>query len=77
MDIAMLRCNKQFKNLQIFKKKYEQILILHASYNHYIIFSSFWGDSFRIVEIKKVGRDSERARGDLSNAYNYFSVTQF
>ena len=31
MDIAMLRCNKQFKNLQIFKKKYEQILILHAS----------------------------------------------
>ena len=32
--------------------------------------------SFRIVEIKKVGRDSERARADLSNAYNYFSVTQ-
>ena len=31
---------------------------------------------FRIVEIKKVGRDSERARADLSNAYNYFSVTQ-
>ena len=32
--------------------------------------------SFRIVEIKKVGRDLERARADLSNAYNYFSVTQ-
>ena len=31
---------------------------------------------FRIVEIKKVRRDSERARVDLSNAYNYFPVTQ-
>ena len=30
----------------------------------------------RIVEIKKVGRDSERARADLSVAYNNFSVTQ-
>ena len=30
----------------------------------------------RIVEIKKVGRDSERARADLSDTYNYFSVTQ-
>ena len=30
----------------------------------------------RIVEIKKVERDSERARADLSNAYNNFSVTQ-
>ena len=32
--------------------------------------------SFRIVEIKKVGRDLERARAGLSNTYNYFSVTQ-
>ena len=31
---------------------------------------------FRIVEIKKVRRDLERARVDLSNAYNYFPVTQ-
>ena len=30
----------------------------------------------RIVEIKKVGRDSERARADLSDTYNFFSVTQ-
>ena len=30
----------------------------------------------RIVEIKKVGRDSERAWADLSVAYNNFSVTQ-
>ena len=30
----------------------------------------------RIVEIKKVGRDSERARADLSETYNFFSVTQ-
>ena len=30
----------------------------------------------RIVEIKKVGRDSERAWADLSIAYNNFSVTQ-
>ena len=30
----------------------------------------------RIVEIKKVGRDSERARADLSKTYNFFSVTQ-
>ena len=32
--------------------------------------------SFRIVEIKKVRKDSERARVDLSNAYNFFPVTQ-
>ena len=30
----------------------------------------------RIVEIQKVGRDSERAWADLSVAYNNFSVTQ-
>ena len=30
----------------------------------------------RIVEIKKVGRDSERGWADLSIAYNNFSVTQ-
>ena len=30
----------------------------------------------RIVEIKKVGRDSERARADLSDTYNFLSVTQ-